>query len=919
MKALRHIRKKNAIILASLLLATFAVVSGTAAYLFMQTEPVMNTFVSGVDPYGSITISKSVEHPYGEDYVIPENVDFKYEVDLGDEYANKTYSGYTSDEHGVIELDIPYGKGVRSVTLDEIPAGPDITVSEVDNPAGFTVEGEAERTFTVQKARDTEVAYVNVYDPEAADVNVTAKGKKTIEGRKWKDSDEFKFILERYDGKNWVKVSEDTATKEDKTFDFTQALQSMSFEDIGTYPFRVSEDKGYIGGVTYDTTVSYFDVVVSDDEMDGKLDITSVTTTSSKVTVKKDETTGAYSIDFEFNNNYAPSGSADIEIDITKEMIDKSGQTKQPSGFTFGLYDGDELIAESEATTAAGLTSIKCVYGPEDVGDHRYTLKEIDDEAPGVEYDDTKYDIQVSVVDNGDGTISAYVYDYADRVIAPTSDDAGNDIPSGDGNTDDGNADGNTDDGQNGDDQTQGEPEPADEPETVSPVPEEATDKYEASFKNTYDPEDAKLTINGDKDLDGRDIRKGEFSFDLYSTDGTYSIEGLSPKASAKNTDTAGTFNFDLSFDKIGTYYYTVVENDKGALPGVTYDKSKFFIAVTVTDEGGELKAVAAVADEAGSEADIVFRNNYVPGPCEAEIKGTKVLEGKTLQTGQFRFMLYSADKNFNAGDCLGEVRNAGNGSFSFGKITFNKAGNYYYIVKESSEDPVKNVTYDTTEYRVTVTVKDGGEGHLKASQSITAVRSGSRRSSDNIVFTNVFSAPYATIDLKATKILSGGTLKSGMFKFQLYKADAGFNKSGAPAETAANTSKGNITFSDVKFDKAGTYYFVMNEVVSEAKKGIKYDKSEFGITVDVSEDSSGQLVASVKSIKKIGGDEVKAITFTNKATGGAASGGKSPKTGDKSMLLTWVLIMLLSIEGIVVTGLLRKRQLRTDSEDEDL
>ena len=921
----KYLGKKNAAFVLAIVVALAAVLAGTTAYLISQTEPVLNTFLSGVDPYGSITLTKSVEHPYGDDYVIPEDIRFRFEIDLGNDNAGKSFSGYIADDNGVVTLNIPDG---TSVTLDEIPAGLDVVVSEVDIPNGFSVKGDNERTLTVAKARDTKTDYINEYVPDPADNDITLIGEKKIEGRKWKDTDEFKFILERYDGKKWVKVAEKSATKESKTFDFTQELQSVSFDETGTYLFRVSEAAGSIGGVTYDTTVSYFDVVITDDGMDGKLDISEVTSTSSKAEITQDEETGAYSVSLAFTNDYAPSGSAAIQIDITKELTDNSGQTLLPSGFEFGLYNGDDLIAQSEATSAAGLTSIKCVFGPEDIGDHHWTLKEIDGEQAGITYDDKEYDLQVSVVDNGDGTISAYVYDYEDRVISV---DTGNDSQdNGDTETSDSSGstetDGNDqaasgDGGENGSSDAQTETDDAsgndNEEETITSVPSGATDTYDAKFTNSYDPDDAALVINGDKELDGRNIRTGEFRFDIYSTDSTYSTEGIDPSDTVSNTDTAGAFKFSLSYSKVGTYYYVVSENDSDQLKGVTYDDSKYFIKVTVTDAGGALEANAVIADQSGAESDIVFTNKYVPGSCTSEIKGMKILEGKTLQSGQFRFILYSADSTFAAGDPLGEVTNAENGSFSFDEISYSRAGNYYYIVRESSEDPVKGVTYDSTEYRIKISVTDDGNGYLKASQTITAVRDGTSKAADNVIFTNIYSAAYATLDFRAIKTLSGGTLKSGMFTFDLYKADESFNKTGSAVMSVKNDSDGNVYFHDVRFDSEGTKYYVMKEDTSSERDGITYDKSEYGITVDVTDNGSGQLIATIRSIKKIGSGEVRSITFVNKA-GNGTGGGRSPKTGDTSMLLIWLVIFLLSLEGMAVTGILHKRSgLHLPDDDE--
>ncbi|MCB6331477.1 hypothetical protein LI320_20960, partial [Blautia faecis] len=97
---------------------------------------------------------------------------------------------------------------------------------------------------------------------------------------------------------------------------------------------------------------------------------------------------------------------------------------------------------------------------------------------------------------------------------------------------------------------------------------------------------------------------------------------------------------------------------------------------------------------------------------------GTKTLEGKTLEAGKFTFVLQETDKNWKAKDGKAAVTatNGANGAYSFGKIEYTEAGTYYYTVSEQGKGTtVEGITYDATEYKITVTVTDDGKGNLVA------------------------------------------------------------------------------------------------------------------------------------------------------------------------------------------------------------
>lgn len=120
-----------------------------------------------------------------------------------------------------------------------------------------------------------------------------------------------------------------------------------------------------------------------------------------------------------------------------------------------------------------------------------------------------------------------------------------------------------------------------------------------ASFTNRYQASAAKAKIQVSKELRGRDLKTDEFEFELLDAAGKL-------VASAKN-DAAGQVAFEeISFDKAGTYEYSVREV-AGKEEGVTYDDKTVKFLVTVVDKDGQLEADLAYKSEAK------FVNSFTP------------------------------------------------------------------------------------------------------------------------------------------------------------------------------------------------------------------------------------------------------------------------------------------------------------------
>ena len=246
------------------------------------------------------------------------------------------------------------------------------------------------------------------------------------------------------------------------------------------------------------------------------------------------------------------------------------------------------------------------------------------------------------------------------------------------------------------------------------------------TFTNTYSvgelPSSITDQIKIDKNLTGRDLKEGEFTFELLE-DGQVVATG--------SNDASGNVTFNkIKYAEPGQHTYTVreVNNDLG---GVTYDDQAYTVRTMITDNrdgtmNAEHKAYALIdGKELAPVDEITFNNKYEAKGTTASIGAVKRLTGKDLKDGQFTFQL--KDEN---GKVIDEAKNDKAGAISFKALEFDKAGTYKYTISEVN-DKQKEIKYDTSEKTVTITVKDSGDGYLQAQVE----------SEKQLIFTNTFEA----------------------------------------------------------------------------------------------------------------------------------------------------------------------------------
>ena len=746
-------------------------------------------------------------------------------------------------------------------------------------------------------------------------------------------------------------------------------VEPVTFSYIGTHYYRVSEVAGGIPGVTYDATHAYFRVVVTDNDMDGKAEIADVIAANNTTVDKIYDTTDptklvGYDIKAAFTNRY---NSTTANINIHKNLTNNTGVDVPMDGFSFVFCTDAACTGDSTCTAAASHVTVKpningdviipLTYVKDDVTGtatvtttyadldasvpyvettdveatrtgtvkatetsvktitETYYLKEVSGSMAGMVYDSKIIPVEVTVTatetveydvtkvinytrsklpvylqqTDGEGNL---VFDgEGNPVYVQQTDINGDPVVDGEGNpvyvqqTDTG---GNlvwtyTEWVQNGEPTVSGT-----KPSPLTPVVTlESTVKYNndaaltaAQFDNTYTLDPVKAVISGEKTYN-RDIEAGQFTFNLYETDSTFTVaSGAAVKGTATVDATAaagGTatdaFSFDeITYDKAGTYYYVVKEalpaeaaaQNSYTVNGITYDTAVYHVTVTVSRNTAaghedELVASTTVHQVGGSGTAIAFTNSYsITSGTTAEIGIYKALDGRALNKDEFTFYLYEkADYNTNgtAATVLQTAKNSayntvnGNkytGTVSFEAIPYTVPGTYEYAIVEDTSVAIGGVTYDTTPYvYATVVVKDNGDGTL-AVDSITY---------DNASATieNTYTTTAVTATITGKKLYSDNTTNAAKtenetFTFALYEADENYNPQSVSCEeiqVTSNTGKFNFTLSR-NFTKAGDYYFVLRELTG-TNPTIAYDTRVYNVSVIVRDNGVGNLTANTR------------------------------------------------------------------------
>lgn len=330
----KRLLQKSALLFSFVILFAFAV-NTTFGFIIAKSNSIINTFVPFDSVKKHLLICKNIEHPFGDKYVLPDNLNFNFKVDLGPLYAkttiNTTSGDIVADENGSISVSV---KPEQPFAIKGIDAGTKVTVTEMlSDGSGFAVkDGCAVKEGVVAEDGSLNFEYINVYTPASVrPVNVFIKGEKNLEGRDWQEGDSFSFALEYMQGEDsWTLLGTKTVTFDSQDdafnhFDFSDLLHSLTFDRVGVYNFRISEIEGELENIDYDTSVKSFAIKVTDLDMDGCLEIKSVT---DEQNTDISANNGEYTVHTTFNNTFiSPSIPDNEELPSSPSTGDESNKT----------------------------------------------------------------------------------------------------------------------------------------------------------------------------------------------------------------------------------------------------------------------------------------------------------------------------------------------------------------------------------------------------------------------------------------------------------------------------------------------------------------------------------------------------------------------------------------------------------------
>lgn len=672
--------------------------------------------------------------------------------------------------------------------------------------AGTTIDGiaysgnVAEITVTVKpnkkgelsadvKVTSGETEFKNVYaaDPVESSVTDQITAAKSLTGRDLAEG-EFSFELLEIADKE-VKPVETVTNGADGKVTFS----AIKYTEIGQHTYMLREVKGDAGGITYDDT-TYTIVTTISDNGKGQL-------------VATHELKGAEDVkSIEFKNAYT-ANAAEASLAGIKNLQVADGLTPADIAgkFTF------TVTGEEGAPMPANASVTNDAKGKVDFGKITFTLDDLN-KALGEKPEKREHTFTYTVTESGevagvtnDAKLSREVF------FTVTDDGKGNLI--------------------------------------VSRKPD---GDVAFTFTNTYNvtPVETSVTdqITANKVLTGRELKEGEFSFELVEGDkviatGTNNAEGKITMGAVKYT-------------KPGKHTYTLREVKGGTTSkGIAYSDAKYTIETTITDNGdGTLEAKHVLKDDVKAAT---FENAYSVTPLDAELDFdlSKAIDGRDwTDSDKFSFTITAPEgtplpdpvtvtvSKKDAKDGIAVIK--------FGKIRYTAAGTYKYEIRENAGNTV-GMTYDSHVATAEVTVTEDGDGNLTA--NVTKKENGR--------FTNTYRTELnytAAGGLWLSKYLDGRPMTEGQFTFTVTPADdasaralgllPGANSFKSPEAAEATVGLIDILAGhEVKFTQADagkTFKYTVAEK-NDGQPGYTYDDAVRTVTIAIADDTAGTLTAT--------------------------------------------------------------------------
>lgn len=686
-------------------------------------------------------------------------------------------------------------------TKERVGGNPTGTASDVLNPKWNNTSAKSNATeVDVHLGNNGKISF-NV-TPTTVDTKAGFGLTKVLEGRDWTDADEFKFELSTTSENDAPMPAPATATVTKANLDDNGKAAidfgEITFNKPGEYTYEVREVKGGAGGITYSKNVATFKVTVTVNakgELKADVEKTSGETKFTNTYSAKTETpltleatktlTGRLMADGEFKFTLSYAGHDEVLLNAAN----KSGKVEF-GPLTYTTKSLAKLVEEGKASLDA--SSDKPTWTI-----HYIAAEQTGKLPAGVSATVSAIDACVTVVDNGDGTLTATaVYG-----------DAGNE------------------------------------------------------FVNTYTAAPAEASLVGKKNLlvpaglTPADIA-GKFTFTVTGEEGAPLPANASVTNDAKGKVDFGkiTFTLDDLNKALGekpekrehTFTYTVTES--GEVAGVTNDaKPPRTVSFTVTDDS---KGNLRVSRKPDGDVAFTFTNTYSVTPVKTsvtdQITATKVLTGRDMTEGEFSFELVEGEGE--DAKVVATGKNAADGTITMSPVKYDKPGKHTYTLREVNGGTTsKGITYDDKTYTIVTTITDKGDGTLEAKHELKGAED-----AKSIEFKNSYSVtPLETeIDFGLSKAIDGrGWTDTDEFSFTISAPE------GTPLPDPATVTVGTrdaddngiaaIRFGMIRFAAAGTYKYEIRENAGNAA-GMTYDGHVATAEVTVTENGEGILTANV-------------------------------------------------------------------------
>ena len=463
--------------------------------------------------------------------------------------------------------------------------------------------------------------------------------------------DSFTFKLYEADAAGTIK-GEAIDTVSTGEEDKELALKKLAFKQID-----ISKDLEYGTDKT-----EYFYIIreeaganpsIQDDVREILVKVTVTKTTDNKLAAEIEYIRGEEQKDtaLTVTNRYTEPEPASFTPEATKKL---TGRTLKDGDFAFELLDAEGNVIDTAANVEDGTIRFKELRFTEDADakDYVYSIREVKGSMAGIIYDKSVFTMTVHVIKTAENKLAVESVTYLK-------------------------------DGA-------------------------AADGIEFVNRRVSHSTNVSIEIKAEKRFEGGTLNGDDFSFKLEPMRDTKG----SVRTASNRAD--GSINFGtFTYFDAGVYEYLITET-QGTDKNILYDAAQIKVTVTVTKELGRLVANVKY-EKSGTETNQFINKLKEPDKATVQIRAKKVLKGRELNSGDFRFILTPLS------GAPGEVQTASNdadGNIFFNTIHFDKEGIYRYEITEMRSSSMKDILYDKEKITVTVTVSKDEDGNLTAKVS---------------------------------------------------------------------------------------------------------------------------------------------------------------------------------------------------------